>query len=215
MAVEDIYRVNVNFEGPTMASGCTIFYQEEVQQTTQGTATQSLAASWGFSKHLQWIGVLNNQWHLTSIHVHRVDGDPIAPFLATFSPTAGTRSGDPLPADNCLLIQLLQALYPRTSNGRLYLPGLSENDSTVGVVEASFLANQVVTLTNGLSSALPELSGNGVWIPGVISAKILNAPPDSKDWQAAFSPLIAAQGNPVIARQVRRRTKVTGVSVAA
>jgi len=212
MPAGDIYRVTLGYEGPTMASSTSIYYREEVTQTAPVGATRSLAESFIFSKLGPFINVLSVEWKLPSIHVTRVDGEPTPPILAVATPNTGTRTGNSLPADNCLLIQLLQQIHPRTSNGRMYLPGLSESDSNVGIVEAAFLANQVVTLTNAISASLAEIGGAGSWLPGVISVKVRDAPPGDKDWQGAFSLLIAALGNPVIARQVRRRTKVRGQS---
>jgi len=210
MAQDDIYRITLNYEGPAMSSSTALYYQEDALSTAVVGATQSLAFSWIFSKSASFLNVLVNQWHLASVFCARVDGDAIAPSLLPVTPTVGARAGNALPADNCLLMQLLQGIHPRTSNGRLYLPGLSETDSDVGIVEASFLGNQVVALGNSISSTLNENGGTGSWVPGVISAKVRDAIPGQKDWQAAFSQMIAALGNPVIARQVRRRTKVRG-----
>jgi len=212
MAQDDIYRLTVNYEGPTMHSSTALYYQEDALSTGTGGATQSLAFSWIFSKLSSFLSVLVSEWHITSVFAARVNGEAIAPTLLPAVPTIGARSGDSLPADNCLLMQLLQANHPRTSNGRLYLPGLSESDSDVGIIEAAFLGNQVVALGNSISSTLNENSGSGSWNPGVISAKVRDAIPGQKNWEDAFSPMIAALGNPVIARQVRRRTKVRGQS---
>lgn len=210
MAQDDIYRLTVNYEGPTMASSCALYFQEDGLSTSSSGATQSLCFSWRFNKTTAFLGVLCQEWHLTSTFAERVDGEAIAPFLQPQTTTVGSRAGNSLPADNCLLMQLLQALHPRTSNGRLYLPGLSETDSDVGIVEQAFLANQVTVLGNAISADLPEQGGTGNWKPGVISAKVRDLIPGQKDWQAAFSGVIASLGNPVIARQVRRRTKVKG-----
>jgi len=212
MAQDDIYRVTLNYEGPTMHSSTALYYQEDALSTAVTGATRSLAFSFIFSKLASFLAVLNIDWHLASIFAARVNGEAIAPTLLPATPTIGARAGNALPADNCLLMQLLQANHPRTSNGRLYLPGLSETDSDVGIVEAAFLGNQVVALGNSISSTLNENGGTGSWNPGVISAKVRDAVPGQKNWEDAFSPMIAALGNPVIARQVRRRTKVRGQS---
>lgn len=210
MAQDDIYRLTLNYEGPTMHSSTALYYQEDALSTNVVGATESLAFSWIFSKSSAFLNVLVQEWHLASVFCARVDGDAIAPSLLPNTPTIGSRVGNTLPADNCLLMQLLQGVHPRTSNGRLYLPGLSESDSDVGLIEAAFLGNQVTVLGNAISATLEENGGTGSWQPGVISAKVRDAIPGQKNWQDAFSPMIAALGNPVIARQVRRRTKVRG-----
>lgn len=213
MAQDDIYRLTLNYEGPTMHSSCALYFQEDGLSTSASGPTQSLCFSWRFNKTTEFINVLCQEWKLISTFAERVDGEAVPPFLQPQTAAQGTRPGNALPADNCLLMQLLQAVHPRTSNGRLYLPGLSESDSDVGIIEAAFLANQVTVLGNAISGVLNEQGGTGSWNPGVISVKVRDAIPGVKDWQGAFSQVIASLGNPVIARQVRRRTKVRGQAV--
>jgi len=212
MAQEDIYRVVVHFEGPTQPSSISLYYEENGLSTAPPDPVSSLAFSFFFSVIPSLQNVINDQWQISSVRVRRLTGEKIAPDLQNLSGISGGRSGASLPANNCLLMKLSQANFPRTSNGRLYLPGLSETDTETGVILPAFLNGEVATLGDKLADQLPENGGAGSWDPGVISAKVRDAGPGPPDWQSAFSPMIAAFGNPVIARQVRRTTKIIGVA---
>jgi len=210
MAQDDIYEATLHYEGPTQASSCSLYFQEDGLSTSTAGPVQSLNDSFLIGKALLFRGVLSNDWKLNAIRTRRVTGAKIAPHLLSFPVNVGSRTGPALPANNCLLMQLLQGLFPRTSNGRLYLPGLAEADTDVGVVEPAFLNLQVVQLGDALVSQLAESQGSGSWTPGVISAKVRDAVPGTKDWEGAFSQIVAAIGNPVIARQRRRTTRIIG-----
>jgi len=212
MAQEDIYRVVVHFEGPTQPSSISLFYQENALSVAPPDPVSSLAFSFFFSIIPSMQNVINDQWNISSIRVRRLTGEKIAPDLQNLSGIAGGRSGAPLPANNCLLMKLSQSNFPRTSNGRLYFPGLSETDTKTGVILPDFLNGAVATLGNILASTLNENGGTGTWDPGVISAKVRDEGAGPPKWDDAFSPMIAAFGNPVIARQVRRTTKIIGVA---
>lgn len=214
MAVGDIYRVTLNYEGPTQAASTSIYYIESVLSTAVIGPVNSVNFSFQFSKLISFLNVLSDNWWVPSTRCERLTGLVLPPDLLTTGPANGNRAGVPLPANNCLLMQLLQQLFPRVSNGRMYLPGLSESDAEVGLVETVFLNGLVVTLGNAISAVLDENDGTGEWLPGVISAKARDAGPGPPDWAAGFSPIIAALGNPVIARQRRRTTKVIGQSRA-
>jgi len=210
MAQEDIYRVVVHYEGPTMASSCAYYFQEDGLSTALPDAVTSLNFSFGFAMLSPLQNVLSDDWFIASTRCRRLTGEPIAPDLLSYDNANGNRAGRALPANNCLLMQQLQAAFPRTSNGRLYLPGLTESDTDVGIIEPGFLGNQVVTLGNAISALLAENGGAGSWRPIVISAKVRDAGPGPPDWESAASPIIASLGNPVIARQVRRTSKIIG-----
>jgi len=211
MAQDDIYRIRVHYQGPTMAASISLYYQEDALSTAGNDPVASLAFSFFFSKITSFQNVLNNDWRLTAIRARRLTGERLAPDLQSLLDITGNRAGNPLPANNCLLMKLSQSNFPRTSNGRLYLPGLSESDTVTGVLEPAFLNNQVETLGIAITAQLPENGGSGSWNSGVISAKVRDSGPGQPDWESAFSPINGAQGNPVIARQVRRTTRVIGV----
>jgi len=212
MAQEDIYRLTIHYEGPTQASSTALYYEENALSTAVGDAVSSLNFSFFFTVISLFQAVLSSSWRISSTRCRRLTGEKIAPDLQDIADAPGTRAASSLPANNCLLIQLLQGSFPRTSNGRLYLPGLAEPDTDVGVIQAAFLNTQVVALGNAISAELSENAGAGSWTPVVISAKVRDAQPGPPDWQSAASPMIAALGAPVIARQTRRTTKIIGRS---
>ncbi|GAI67285.1 unnamed protein product, partial [marine sediment metagenome] len=132
-------------------------------------------------------------------------------WRADIATQIGDRSGTPLPANNALLIRLEQGLFPPKSNGRIFIPGISEDDTSVGNITAAFTTTAVIPLLDGLVAQLEEESGgDGRWDLGVISTLVLDAAPPFKDWDAAFSQVFGVSASPIIATQRRRQTRVVG-----
>lgn len=210
MAEDNIYHVRVHFEGPSQPASIGIYYQEVGLSTAVVGGTQSLAESFDLAMTGRYIGLLSEEWQLSGYEVARMDGDPIAKHLHSMQGRPGQRNGSSLPANNCLLIQLFQVSFPKTSNGRQFIPGLAEGDTDVGRITQAFADTQVSSYTTRIAQSVSETNGTGHWLPGVISAKVRDAAPGFKDWEGAFSQVVGALGWPVIARQRRRQTKVRG-----
>jgi len=210
MAVNDIYRVQFHYQGVAGASSTGLYYRETALATANGLANRSLVVSLIILHSLALRNVLSDDWELSAIQSSKVFDDPDPTAQDAPTPQDGTRVGAPLPSDNRILLQLFQATFPRTSDGRMYLPGIAEADTSVGKLLPAFITAQLTPLVNILAAPVTESSGTGVWEPGVISAKTRDLVPGFKNWSAAFAPIIGVQGWPVIARQTRTRTKVFG-----
>lgn len=210
MPVGDIYRLQVHYEGVSQSASTALYYRETVLATANGLGNRSLVASFLGLLSIAFKGVLSADWELSSVQSSKVHDDPDptaqdAPFTQ-----GGAIAGVALPGDNCILLQLFQTTFPRTSDGRMFLPGVPETQTAVGKLTQAFIDGALTTLVTGLSAKVDETGGTGEWEPGVISAKVRDAVPGSKNWVGAFAPVIGIQGWPVIARQVRRRTSVFG-----
>jgi len=214
MAINDIYRLQLHYEGVSQAASTGLYYKETSLSTANGLGNRSLVLSSIFVLSGALRGVLVDDWELSSVQSSKVFDDPDPTAQDASAAQVGLRTGSPLPGDNAILLQLFQTTFPRTSDGRMFLPGISEADTTVGKLNQAFIDAQLQTLVTALSLPINESGGTGEWTPGVISAKVRDAVPGSKNWPAAFAPIIGVQGWPVIARQVRRRTKVFGYNRA-
>jgi len=214
MALNDIYRLQVHYMGVSQAASSGLYYKETTLSTANGLANRSLVLSFIASHSLALRNVLSDDWELSAVQSSKVFDEPDPTHQDAPSPQEGTRLGSPLPANNCILLQLFQTTFPRTSDGRMYLPGISETDTNVGKLLSAFISAQLATLVSVLQAPVSESGGTGEWTPGVISATVRDAVPGVKNWAAAFAPVIGIQAWPVIARQVRRTTKVKGYNRA-
>jgi len=210
MAVNDIYRLQIHYEGVAGAASTGLYYREKVLVTANGLGNQSLVLSFITTLSLALRNILVDDWSLSAIQSSKVFDEPDPTDQDAPATQTGVRAGSPLPSDNRILLKLFQTTFPRTSDGRMYLPGISEADTDVGKLLQAFIDGPLTALVSALQADLSESGGTGVWEPGVISAKVRDATPPTKNWSAAFAPIIAVQGWPVIARQVRTRTKVLG-----
>ncbi len=210
MAIDDIYRLQLHYQGVTQAASTGLYYKETAISTANGLGNRSLVLSFIASHSLALRNVLVDDWELAAVQSSKVFDEPDPTAQDAPALQNGARTGAPLPANNCILLQLFQTTFPRTSDGRMYLPGIAEPDSSVGKLVPAFIAAQLATLIAVLQAPVSESGGTGSWTPGVISAKVRDAVPGFKNWAAAFAAVIGIQAWPVIARQVRRTTKVIG-----
>lgn len=213
MAINDIYRLQLHYQALAGPASTGLYYRETALSTANGLGNQSLVFSFIASHSLAFKNVLVDDYELAGVQASKVFDDPDPTFQDAPAVQNGARVGTALPANNRLLLQLFQTTFPRTSDGRMYLPGLSEADTSVGKLLQSFIDAQVAALVTVLSATVLESGGTGVWEPGVISAKVRDAALPAKNWPAAFAPIVGITGWPVIARQVRTTTKVKGYNL--
>lgn len=214
MAADDIYEVSVHFENPSGNASFRLYYQEAIIRSGIGTDTQILAQSWDTALTPSLRAAISDDWLMSAIVCRKVDPVPEAKFRVDLPAQAGLRTGPGLPANNCLLIGLSQTLFSAKSNGRIFVPGIAEGDTTVGNLTAAYQTGPLLTLVNDLAQQLVEESaGTGRWDLGVVSAKIRDAALPAKDWPGAFSPVGTVTGSPIIATQRRRATKVIGAAL--
>ncbi|MDH5642973.1 MAG: hypothetical protein OEY63_02140 [Gemmatimonadota bacterium] len=157
-----------------------------------------------------FVNMLASTFWFTGVTVRLAYDDPQPMMLSTGNPQVGVRPGPGLPSNSCLNFALNQSTFPVKSNGRIYLPGVPEQDTTVGVIDAAYQSGPVQALADGLVATVNAVSGPATWALGVISQKILNAAPPAKDWPGAFAFVDSISVNPIIAIQRRRTTRVVG-----
>jgi hypothetical protein len=214
MAQDDIYEVKSHFQNPSSASSVRLYYQEQVARSGVGTDCSVLAQSWATALATLFRNCLADDWFMTSVVARKVDGDPTPKWRDDLPVQVGVRAGPALPSNNAMLMQLQQGLFPSSSNGRVFIPGVAEGDTLVGNLTGAFMSGPLTALAAGLVAQLAEESaGTGRWDLGVISVKVLDAAPPAKDWQGAFSQVFGVGPSPIVATQRRRQTKVVGAAL--
>lgn len=213
MAQDDIYLASFHFENPSGASSFRLYYQEDAVRSGIGTDTQVLSTTLDDKLTGVIRDLMATDFLFTAIVVHKVSGAKEAKFRTDITTQAGTRLAPSLPANNCILVGLSQGLFGAKHNGRIFIPGLAEDDTSIGNLTAAFASFQLQSFVTAIAAQLEEESGGtGRWNLGVINRLILNGSPPIKDWQSAFSAVISASGSPIIAGQKRRQTKVRGAA---
>lgn len=213
MAADDIYHVAFEFQAPTGNASCGLYYQETIAQSGPGIGTTVVAEAVDAALRTEFLDCLSDTWKMPSLICRKMVIDPAPVHREDNLTQVGTVAGQALPANNCLNMALNQSTFSAKSNGRLFIPGVAEASTLVGVVTAAFLAGPFNALRDAIVLTVAELSaGAGRWVPGVISAKVRDAALPFKDWDGAFAPLVSVSSNPIIATQRRRQTRVRGVS---
>lgn len=213
MAADDITLAEFHFEGPTSPASFGMYYQETVPHSGGGFAVRQLVQALILALKAPIVGVLSVDWHLASITV-RPKSVANEPFVRedVFA-GLGLRAGPALPANMSWIIKQSQGTFPPKSNGRVYIPGLGEPDSLVGVLTNVFLTGAAQALADALVLVVEEqAAGAGRWTPGIISPKVRDAGPPPKDWEGAFAPIESMTAWSIISSQRRRASKVTGAA---
>lgn len=211
MAADDITLATFHFEGPTAASSFGIHYQETTAHDASTHSTQALAEALDAVLSTPIKSALSDDWSFASIVVRLLNVTVEPKWRHDINAGDGLRVGPALPANQTWLIKQSQLLFPPKSNGRIFFPGLAEGDTTIGVLTNAFITGPAVVLTAAMQAPVAQLSaGTGIWTPGVISRKVLDAAPPAKDWAGAFSEIGVMNPWSIIAHQRRRRSKVVG-----
>lgn len=213
MAADNITLAEFHFEGPTSPASFGMHYQETIPHSTGGFAVRRLAQALVLALKAPLIAVLSNDWRMTSVTV-RVKSVADEPFARedVFA-GLGLRAGPALPANMSWIIKQSQSLFSPKSNGRVYIPGLGEADSIVGVLTTVFLDGVAQALADALALTIAEAGGGaGRWEPGIISPKVRDAGPPPKDWEGAFAPIESMTAWSIISSQRRRASRVIGAA---
>lgn len=211
MASDDIYRIEIHYEGPSQAASTSLYFLEDAPRDTGISDTRTLNETFQTLYTQDLRGVLSDDWKLVSSECHKVFGNAVPMHLQEFSNPTGNRPGPSLPANNALILAFTQVTFPRRSNGRVFMPGLAEGDTATGVLSNAFLIGAANALAVRMGNQMNEPGGTGVWLPIVISATRRDLVPGQKDWPGSVGSVISVDVQPLIGRQVRRSTKVRGV----
>jgi len=212
--INDIYLVTMNFACPRSAASIGIYYRETVEfdQVTFGTNAITAAVHARLSFTLE--SMMAADYRLASFVGRKVFPNREPRWIVDNLAGVGTRPVPGLPANNACNLGLGQTTFSNRSNGRVFIPGISESDSTIAVLNDAFILGVFGNFRDAAVGVVSELSpGLGEWIPGVISRKVLNANKPFKDWAGAFAPITNGCTEAIIATQRRRTTPVQGARI--
>ncbi len=212
--VDDILSVQVNLEGPTQAATFKLYFQE-TSGVASGSSTSRLGDAFVEKMNLPLRNVLSNEWHFRSIVCRKHAIGDGTPYYRTASitdlDTIGTNDGHAVPANNALVVAIEQQQFSAKSHGRIFIPGLPEDECDGGLISQLFLGDQIVALATALATPFQDSPDPGQFLLGVISQKVLNAAPPAKDWEGAFAFASNVYGQSQLGVQRRRTTKTRGV----
>ncbi len=211
MPADDIYSVVTQYELPSGHASFKVYLEQNVDHTQVDNSNMILADAWDTHFGTTLLDLLADDCWLVGTTVTQHTGNPVATFKFDNSVQVGTRPGPSLPNNNALQVSIKQSTLGRKHDGRIYIPGVPEPDSNVGVLKVTYAATQLAAFVTKLSTQIVETSaGAGRWSIGVINQTILNAagPGNPKDWEGAFAVSSGITGHVIIATQRRRQTKV-------
>lgn len=213
MPADDIYLAEFHFEGPTSAASFGVHYQEVIEKTGIQFSTIELAAALIPHCQSEILGAISNDWHFAGVTV-RVQNNAAEPHhRQDVIDGIGLRAGPSLPANMAWIIMQGQSLFSNKSNGRVFIPGVSIQDVTIGTLNTAYVTGVGQDLADCIGQTVAQLaSGAGRWAPGVISRKKLDEAPPFKDWEGAFAPIESSTAWPIVSSRRRRKTRSIGAA---
>ncbi len=215
MALNEIFRVTVDYELPKSAASWSVYYKETTAASGGDLATEILGEAFEVHIATEIINMLSDDCHNGQVVCERVFPISEAKHIVYHGASLGQIIGPALPSNNSLTIGLGQGTLGPRHNGRIRIPGISEGSTQIGVVTSAFFNGPLTSFALKLSQQVVELSaGTGVFSPGVISAQVrdLPVPPAPKDWAGAFLPLTTVSASSIIGILRKRAPKTRGRS---
>lgn len=211
--VDDVFSVTVNVGCPDSHAMFTFWYRENLVLTSSPFGTTAIAQAFANRFDGALRAFMSDDFQITSYFARKHFRDPEPRWRERNPIQGGLRPGPGLPANKCLVISLNQGTFSAKSNGRVYIPGIPESETLVGVINSAqqLLVQNFLDL---LILPLPEPTpGTGEWTLGVVSRNILHIPDLPPDWLGSFAPVISVAASPIIYSQKRRTTRIIGQSI--
>lgn len=207
MTINHVYRLNTR---GTMFNQRVQFGVSLRQDGAAGDPT-SLASHW-ITNIVPLIAAATSTsvtWNDVQVQDTSPTGD--ATYIAAISTGGtGTQTGDALPPQNAVVVQLRSAGKGRRTRGRFFLPGISETSTTNALLIAP-QATAVASLASGLLSNYGPTGSQGsfhlvVWSP------IDLTPPPPKKWKPKETELVTPVNSLVMDTTIRtQRHRAIGV----
>lgn len=148
MAAGDHYRLRMM--GTLRASH--VEFGVHFEQTAGSTGASELAAHWAANVSTLVTAATSVEVNWDEVQVSDVSETGTRTVHVSLSqPSPGLITGDCLPGQNSIVVQLNTNTKGRAGHGRFYLPGVSESSSGNGVISGTQLA-AVTALANGLEN---------------------------------------------------------------
>lgn len=209
MAVGDLFVASITVETAGQSGSFGLGLQL-LSADDGGDPSGFAAAAVGQSLVPLYAALLSSEVDFGSVQVWpRIAGQWL-PGTTAFINVTGDREGDCLPFVNCALVRLFQSAAGAKRNGRQFVPGLAENDTSNGKLDTGTLAAEIAALSNGLVNEISAAGPGGPvnFRPVVIGdfSADPNVPPAT--WEG--NDITIVNVSEVIYRQRRRRSKFAG-----
>ena len=163
MAVGDIFYVRFNCSTNNRAWRFGL-YSEEISPASP--ADNARVVSDAVHAYLQAAlrAIITDASRLDSVEAWRRHPTTAMPGVTYPGTTAGTRTGDSMPNDNALYINLRQSAQNARFNGGIYIAGQSDSDHTANEWNSAYLTTQVKAFTDLLPGTINAVGADaGQW----------------------------------------------------
>lgn len=136
--------------------------------------------------------------------IRKITGIPAAPALSQLANQVGARPGQALPLTKAVVVGLNQSTGGAKRNGRVYLPGISENDTAGNLMEGTQVMGFINTYFN--AGVLVDTNFGGQdWEFSMTVKEGIPASQGPRDW-----PVTSCSTRSIIYNQRRRVTNEWG-----
>lgn len=208
MAVSDIFYNKINLESDNRSLSFGLWC-EEISPAAPADSGTVIANAVQSHINATLRDLLSTESSFQSVQSWRRSPQPCRPGFVDAPTKSGTRTGNTMPLNNALFIQLLQSVADAKYNGGIYIGGLSETDAADSEWLAAFYSTQVAAFTAVLSTPINAVGGDsGQWRFVCLSEAFL---PAATPIGTPFDVTGAAASLRVMTQR-RRTTKVRGFS---
>jgi len=203
MAVGDKFRAVLEVAVQGVSCRNNLFYDITIDTTEGEPLGQRLAeALAGEVSNLQ--AALCVDVDFCSVYVTSAGGNTHPPGVAYMTGVNGLRPGVSAPTNNCAVLRLGQSSGGPRNDGRLYISGISEDDTDTNQISAAVVTDNLV-LWGQAVNILDYQAGAVVWRNVVRSLDTLGPPPTYN-----YFLVTGWTASPVIYTQSRRSSKHRG-----
>lgn len=203
MAVGDVYQVDLRFTIDERPVSFCAFYEETVvragtiAEVTLQTGQSVVALLWTSF----WQSFASNELVFNQVKTQMIYPTREAPIFDASDAGSGSQIKQGVTAFAAVLIAEYGSVWGRRFQGRVFLPGLPQEDEVEGEVEAATFASIQTSATTNMLLPIPLAApASATMTPGVFS-------PKQKDLglTPVISPLQTVIARKVLRTQVRRR----------
>lgn len=178
MAVNDVYKVDFYSHAHDRQFITSFHYRETVEDIGPFPAA-AINAAWQIAILPPLRGLLSTETYCGAIHTRRIVGGEGPTSRGYFVDGNGSRSGEAMPGNQALLVQLNGTHQGRPSRGKQYISGLSESDCDGNQWNGDLLNTEVFLYMDQLMQTLTGVApSTGEWEFGYMArAGVLTTDP--------------------------------------
>lgn len=216
MAVGDVFELDFHYHVHQRPLTINTWWEEVVSPSTPSGAAQDLvSAAVAIGLHTAILNILSVQAAMDMLKAYkRVNAGggegQLPPGQQIFTSSAiGQRSGEALPGSSCLVINFQQAAESAKANGRMFLAGISEDDTDGNIITNAFRDGALATFVGDWTGMVGDIilgSDGGEYRQGMMS-KLLSLLPYTSAKYGTFLDAVDVNCNPILRTQRRRASR--------